>query len=63
MTCMRQISAAPWVLTGVGVRLFPPRAVWWQGQEWRDGGNMSRKSPAKKAGMVKAEVNAFKNRT
>lgn len=64
MTCMRHISLAPWVLTGGGVRLSLPRAVWWQGKEWRGGGNRSRASPAKQAGgVVKAEVSASKNRT
>lgn len=37
VTCMRQISVAPWVLTAGGVRLSLPRAGCWQGQGCKAG--------------------------
>lgn len=54
MTCMRHISVAPWVLTGGGVRLSLPRAVWWQGKEWRGGGEQEQ-SKSCKAGRRSGE--------
>lgn len=64
MTCMRQISVVPWVLTGGGVRLSLPRAVWWQGQGQSDGGNRSRASPSKQAGGTgESWSECLKNRT
>lgn len=53
---MRQISVAPWVFTGGGVKLSLPRAGWWQGQGWRE----QEQSKSCKAGRRNGEVNASK---